>query len=269
VATARKNNNNKMKTRILALMLFLGLTNIHAADNKVYIDQVGDRSTITITQDGSSNTVKGVGIAQDQNAKIYGDDTMVAITQTGVNNFLTLGVNGGALGSTNVINYSVTGNNATSLINCNNAETGKCNRNNISITQTGNNATSNVSVNGENNALTGTSSGGANNSINFNITGDGLTPNIAISGGGGNTGNITLAPSAGINATATMTIAGASNNVSINQTGGSVLGHSASLQVNGSSNTIAVTQTGTMGDNKFNLQSTGSTNSVTINQNAQ
>jgi hypothetical protein len=66
-----------------------------------------------------------------------------------------------------------------------------------------------------------------------------------------------------------MTIAGASNNVSINQTGGSVLGHSASLQVNGSSNTIAVTQTGTMGDNKFNLQSTGSTNSVTINQNAQ
>ena len=258
-----------MKTRILAVMLFLGLTNLHAADNKVYIDQVGDRSTITITQDGSSNTVKGVGIAQDQNAKIYGDDTAVTITQTGVNNFLTLGVSGAALGSTNVIGYSVTGNNGTSLIDCNNAETGKCNRNNISITQTGNNSTSNVSLNGENNVITGSSSGGANNSINFNVTGDSLHPSIAISGGGGNTGNITLAPSAGISATATMTIAGATNNVSINQTGGSVLGHSTTLAISGSGNTIAVTQTGTMGDNKFNLQSTGSTNSMTINQNAQ
>lgn len=258
-----------MKTRILAVMLFLGLTNLHAADNKVYIDQIGDRSTIIITQDGSSNTVKGVGIAQDQNAKIYGDDTAVTITQTGVNNFLTLGVNGAALGSTNVIGYSVTGNNGTGLINCNDNETGKCNRNNISITQTGNNSTSSVLLSGENNALTGSSSGGANNSINFNVTGDGLTPTIAISGGGGNTGNITLAPSAGINATASMTITGATNNVSISQTGGSVLGHSATLAISGSGNTIAVTQTGTMGDNKFNLQSTGSTNSMTINQNAQ
>ena len=258
-----------MKTRIIALMLLLGLTNIHAADNKVYIDQVGDRSTIIITQDGSSNTVKGVGIAQDQNAKIYGDDTAVTITQTGVNNFLTLGVSGGALGSTNVINYSVTGNNGISLIDCNNNETGKCNRNNISITQVGNNANSNVSVNGENNVITGTSSGGANNALNFNITGDGLHPSIGITGGGGNTGSITLAPSTGINATATMTIAGATNNVSINQTGGAVLGHSATLAISGSGNTVAVTQTGTMGDNKFSLQSSGSTNSFTVNQNAQ
>ena len=51
-----------MKTKFLAAILLLGIANyIQAADNKVYIDQIGDRSTIAITQDGTSNTVKGVG----------------------------------------------------------------------------------------------------------------------------------------------------------------------------------------------------------------
>ena len=65
-----------MKIKFLAAALVLGIANYtQAADNKVYIDQIGDRSTIAITQDGTSNTVKGVGIAQDTNAKLYGDDT--------------------------------------------------------------------------------------------------------------------------------------------------------------------------------------------------
>ena len=259
-----------MKTKFLAALLMLGITNyIQAADNKVYIDQVGDRSTLAITQDGTGNTVKGVGIAQDQNAKVHGDDTMVTITQTGINNMLTLGVNGGALGSTNLITYSQTGNSAAVTINCNDADTGKCNQNNISLTQSGNNSTSLISVNGQNNVVTGSSAGGNNNSINFNITGDALHPSIAITGGGGNNGSITMAPTAGIAGTATMTIAGATNNVSISQTGGSTLGHSATLTVSGSGNTLAVTQTGVAGDNKFNLQSSGSTNNFTINQTAQ
>jgi len=258
-----------MKTKFLAAMILLGIANyIQAADNKVYIDQVGDRSTIAITQDGTSNTVKGVGIAQDTNAKIYGDDTAVTINQTGVNNMLTMGVNGGALGSTNILNYSVQGNNGISTINCNNADTGKCNQNNIGITQVGNNSTSNITVNGENNVVTGSSTGGNNNSITVNITGDGLQPAIAITGGGNNA-TINMTPTAGVNSTGTMTITGSSNTVSINQTGGAVLGHSATLTVGGSGNTIAVTQTGTAGDNLFSLQSTGSTNNFTITQTAQ
>jgi hypothetical protein len=259
-----------MKTKFLAAMLLLGIANyIQAADNKVYIDQIGDRSTIAITQDGSGNTVKGVGIAQDANAKIYGDDTAVTITQTGASNTLTMGINGGALGSNNIVGYSVTGNMATANINCNDADTGKCNANNIGITQVGNNSLATVSVNGENNVVTGNTSGGNNNQLQFNITGSGLNPSIAITGGGGNSGSITMAPTAGIAGTATMTIAGASNNVSITQTGGSTLGHSSALTVTGSGNTIAVTQTGVAGDNKFTLQSSGSTNAITVNQNAQ
>jgi hypothetical protein len=259
-----------MKTKIVVMMALLTLASVAiSGDNKVYLDQIGDRSTITITQDGSSNTVKGIGIAQDANAKIYGDDTAVTITQTGINNRLTLGINGGSLGSTNVFSYSVSGNNGIALINCNDAETGKCNRNNIGITQVGNNSQANVSISGENNVVTGNSAGGNNNAMNFNIIGDGLHPSIGITGGGGNTGNITLAPSVGINATATMVIAGANNNVSINQTGGAVLGHSATLAVTGSGNTLSVTQSGTAGDNTFNLQSSGSTNSFTITQTAQ
>ena len=258
-----------MKTKFLAAMILLGIANyIQAADNKVYIDQIGDRSTIAITQDGSSNTVKGIGIAQDANAKLYGDDTAVTITQTGVNNMLTICVNGGALGSTNVVNYSITGQNGTAFIDCNNADTGKCNRNNIGITQVGNNSSSNVTVNGENNVVTGNSSGGNNNSMTFNIVGDGLHPSIGITGAG-NSGTINMAPTAGINSTGTMTITGSSNTVSINQTGGAVLGHSATLAISGSGNTVAVTQSGTTGDNLFSLQSSGSTNSFTIHQTAQ
>lgn len=258
-----------MKTKFLAAMILLGIANyIQAADNKVYIDQIGDRSTITITQDGSSNLVKGVGTAQDANAKIYGDDTALTVMQSGSGNQLVMGIAGGALGSNNVVAYSVTGNMGNATIDCNNAETGKCNANNIGITQVGNNSLSTVSVNGQNNVVTGNTSGGNNNQLNFNITGDGLNPSIAITGAG-NSGSITMTPTAGINATATMTITGASNNVSITQTGGAVLGHTANLGVNGSGNTIAVVQSGTSGDNLFNLTSTGSTNSITVNQNAQ
>lgn len=258
-----------MKTKFLAAVFLLGIaSSIQAADNKVYIDQVGDRSTIAITQDGTSNTVKGIGITQDANAKIYGDDSAVTITQTGVNNQLTLGVNGGALGATNVVGYSTTGNNSTALIDCNNGDTAKCNANNIGITQVGNNSITAVIVKGENNVVTGNSTGGNNNSINFNIVGDGLHPSIAITGGG-NTATINMAPTAGINSTGTMVIAGSSNSVSIDQTGGAVLGHSTSLAITGSGNTIAVTQSGTAGDNLFSLQSSGSTNSFIIHQNAQ
>ena len=32
----------------------------YAADNSIYIDQAGDNSTITITQDGAGNTVRGL-----------------------------------------------------------------------------------------------------------------------------------------------------------------------------------------------------------------
>jgi hypothetical protein len=258
-----------MKIKFLAAVLMLGITNyIQAGDNKVYIDQVGDRSTIAITQDGSSNLVKGVGTAQDTNAKIHGDDAAVTITQTGAANQLVLGVNGGALGSNNIVSYTVTGNLGNATIDCNNADTGKCNANNIGITQVGNNSLATVTVNGENNVVTGTTTGGNNNQLYFNITGDGLHPSIAITGGG-NSGSITMAPTAGINATATMTITGSSNNVNINQTGGAVLGHTAQLGISGSGNTITVVQTGTAGDNLFNLTSSGSSNSITVNQNTQ
>ena len=41
-------------------MLALSMTFVMAADNSIYIDQAGDNSTISVTQDGAGNTVRGI-----------------------------------------------------------------------------------------------------------------------------------------------------------------------------------------------------------------
>jgi hypothetical protein len=121
-------------------MLIMGMAS--AADNSIYIDQTGDNAVIAVTQDGTGNIVRGiqgVGSSSTTPAKIYGDGNNVAVTQTGSSNILSLGINRGTgTGTTgNVVNYSVTGNSATGIINMNNANLGTAASNSVGITQTG------------------------------------------------------------------------------------------------------------------------------------
>ena len=110
-----------------AAMLVTGV--VLAADNSIYIDQTGDNATISVTQDGTSNVVRGVqgvGSSNTTPAKIYGDGNQVTVSQVGAANTLNLGVvRGSGTGTAgNTVNYSVTGNNSTGTLNLNNSGQG-------------------------------------------------------------------------------------------------------------------------------------------------
>ena len=49
-----------LSRKLLTVMLLSISTISLATDNSIYIDQAGDNSTITMTQDGAGNRVKGI-----------------------------------------------------------------------------------------------------------------------------------------------------------------------------------------------------------------
>ena len=65
----------------ISLFILLALS-AFAADNKVYLDQTGNNSTITITQTGAGNSVG----TQAVNAKITGNSNALTISQIGNTN---------------------------------------------------------------------------------------------------------------------------------------------------------------------------------------
>jgi hypothetical protein len=256
----------KLFTSILMVLSF----GVFAADNSIYIDQMGDSSTVTIIQDGAGNTVRGlqgVGTSNATPAKIYGDGTLVSVSQIGSGSILNLAmvstIASGAGGGTSVI-YSVTGNNATATINSNGDGQGISASNTIGVNQTGNNASANVNVLGTLNNLSVTTAGGSNNSVTATQNGDNNNTTISNTGGGGNT---TTTDQQGNNNMISLTTVGASNTTNIAQTGGSVSGHQATVEIIGSGNNTGITQAGTSGDSIVNLKSVGSTNTITINTN--
>ena len=286
----------------LAAMPMLGYT----ADNSIYIDQSGSNSTISITQDGYGNVVKGIASGNTTPATIYGINNAVTVNQVGLNNTLSLGVQTTTGGSTVLpdgstvsvptINYTVTGNNATAVINSNNTNAGSSKSNYINIDQTGDNANVNLNLLGNNNAFNTVTSGGNNNSVVATIKGNNNIDNVILTGtsnsvtidqgtslvasnnntiglkasGVSNTFGITqTGGTAGngitIGGYATDTLSGSSNTVTVNQSGGN--DNTLVLGVTGSSNTIGVTQTATAGNNVANLKVNGSSSTITVNQN--
>jgi hypothetical protein len=79
-------------SKLLTMLLSAIITSAYAVDNSIYIDQLGDNATVTITQDGAGNRVKGIVSGNAGNtsdpAKIYGDGINVTVNQTGAGNSL-------------------------------------------------------------------------------------------------------------------------------------------------------------------------------------
>lgn len=257
--------------KILALLL-IGFTSISfAADNSIYIDQSGDSATVNITQDGAGNVVRGIqgiGASNTTPSTIYGDNNQVTINQVGSSNTLSLGIRTTTgSGMTNpTVNYSVTGNNATAVINSNNAGTGVSESNYISVTQSGNTANANINVLGSGNSLTAVTAGGANNSLIATVNANSTLTTISQTGGGGNATTLNLTGDKG---TVDITTVGASNVTDITQSGGSTNGHSVKLDYTGSGNTTSITQSGTSADSIVNIKSVGSSNTFTVNSNTR
>jgi hypothetical protein len=250
----------------IALSLCVGLS--FAGDNKVYVDQIGDNSNITVTQDGAGNTMKGLGVASDQKSLIKGDNTNVTVTQQGSGNSLILGLNAGNTGSTNTLLYQLIGSNANATINCNNAGQGDCDINNISIKQSGDGAVTDLVMNATGSLIDITQAGGNNQMFNSTIVGTSTNSTVSMTGGSANEMTLIVgATTIATNATSSITTVGALNKVTLTQDGGGPLGHNTTIAVTGSSNTYNVTQSGTSGDSIVNLKTTGSGNTFVVNSN--
>lgn len=256
---------------IITMLAFAMMLGVYAADNSIYIDQSGSGATINVTQDGYGNVVRGTGLGDSTTSAIlYGDNNQITVNQIGISNTLKIGVNtttgGGSANPT--VNYSVTGNNATAVIDSNSSGQGTSESNNISVTQNGNTANLIVTVLGSNNLLSATTAGGANNSIVSVINGNNNTQNISMVGGGDNSATLSQSSngnSIGIDAS------GASNLFNVMQAGGvagntvSIGGYAPGSSMVGNSNIVAISQQGGS-DNTVNLGMTGNNNNVNIGQ---
>jgi hypothetical protein len=248
---------------VLAVMPLLG----YAADNSIYIDQAGDNSTITITQDGAGNTIRGLagaGTGITTPAKIWGSNNIVTIDQIGSGNMLKFGIvttTGGSGDPT--IRYRVLGNNADASIKSMNPGFASDSPY-INVEQTGNYAFLSIDQTGSgpNNSITAVTDGGSNNSLTFTQSSD-VTSTITVNqtGGGGNTS--TINQSGGLNM-ASLTTLGASNTTTIAQSGD----NQATINITGSSNNTNVVQSNvTAGNNIINYVGVGSGNTTSITQN--
>lgn len=218
----------------------------YAADNSIYLDQAGDNSTVTLTQDGSGNKVKGIinGAPGNTNdpAVLNGNNQTVTVNQVGQNNVLSLGLQTTVSNGIGInLNYSAINGGNVAIINSNNDGTGTSAGNVVSFTHSGGGAITNLDLLGTENTLTVVTSGGANNkftgTINANNTN--VTVNQTLGGGNETTLNLT-----GNNGQVSLTTAGALNITNITQSGGGANGVNAVIDIAGSSNSTTVTQAG-------------------------
>jgi hypothetical protein len=194
----------KLKT-IAFVFAMLGVSFGYA--NDVYVEQVGDASTITINQEGTGNRV---GTALDS-VYIGSGSNEVAIDQIGSGNELDMVVNGSA---TNVTVNTV-GSGNKQIINCGTTSSAGCSGS--TITQT---------VTGDDNIITQNLGSGANHTSNITVTGD--------------TNIITNTSTNTATTVNNITVAGDQNNVSLTQSG--MLPKNVTVNSTGSLNTISITQ---------------------------
>jgi hypothetical protein len=195
----------KIKKLITSLLCVTVSTFVYA--NEIYIEQVGDSSTISITQDGTSNRI-GDSLSP---TFIGGGSNTVTIQQIGSTNQLDAVVNGSA--ASLVIDTTGSGNIQT--VNCGTTTSAGCSSSVIkqivtgddnTITQNlgaGANHNSEITVIGSTNTITHTSTNTGAASAIVNATGDSNTIGVTQSG--------TTAKSVTVNSTGNL------NNITINQ----------------------------------------------------
>jgi hypothetical protein len=195
---------NKIKT--MALLLFMFASQAYA-QNEVYMDQVGDSSTITITQTGQDNKI-GTTLTP---VFIGGGSNTVTIDQIGDTNKLEFIVNGAA---TNMA-ISVVGNNNNQTITCGTLVNASCSGSTI-----------NQTILGDSNNTTVNLGAGANHTSIMNITGD--------------SNHVTHTSTSTGTTSANITISGNSNTIGVTQSG--TLTNSVVLSSTGNNSTVNITQ---------------------------
>ena len=182
-----------------------------ASANDVYIEQVGDGATVTITQDGSSNRIGDNGTP----SIIKGDANIVTIDQIGSSNTLDMVINGAAVTAIVTTN----GSNNTQVINCGTANSATCGSSYIK-----------QQVDGDNNTVTQNLVAAATQHSEILITGDYNTVTHTTSGSGAHSGIITV----------TGGVALSGNTISLTQ--GGTNAQQATITSTGNGNAITVNQ---------------------------
>lgn len=243
----------------------------HAADNTIYIDQSGDNSTITMTQDGSGNKVKGIlsngnaGNTTDPSVLI-GNNQTITINQVGQNNVLSMGIQTtiGANGKGIDLNYSAINGGNIAIINSNNSGSGTSAGNVAAFTHSGGGAITTLDLLGSDNQLSVTTAGGANNKFTGTINANDTNVTVNQTGGAGNETTLNLTGNKGqIN----ITTVGATNLTNITQSASGTTGAQVILDITGSGNSTTVTQSGLFdhyANIKLNAGSDG--NTITLSQ---
>jgi hypothetical protein len=265
----RMKGGGGLSRKLLTVMLLSVSAISWATDNSVYIDQAGDNSTITMTQDGAGNRVKGIltngtAGANTDPAKLVGNNQTVTVNQAGPNNVLTLGANStvGTNGKGIDINYQVDVGGNIGFINSNNNGQGVSAGSLIDIIQLGGNAIATISMLGNTNSLTVRSSGGGGNSIDAIIDADNVTAVVDQTLGGSNDTTLNLTGNKG---TVNITSTGAANITNVTQSGGGTNGNDVKIVLDGQGNQTTVSQAG-VNDNVVDYKVLGSNNIASIVQ---
>jgi hypothetical protein len=191
----------------LAIAFIMAMLSTHSFANDIYIEQVGDSSTISITQDGTGNKV-GDSITP---IFIGGGSNLVTINQVGSGNELSMVVNGAAA----AVTLNTTGSNNTQDVQCGTTSSSTCSGS--IITQT---------INGDDNTVTQNLGSGANHESKIEVTG----------------GSNIIAHTSTNSGTsfADIAVAGDTNNINVTQSG--MTAKSVTVNSTGSLNNITITQ---------------------------
>jgi len=211
-----------LSRKLLASLMMAGMLSSGAWANDVYVEQIGDNSTVSITQTGAGNLVNGnvdgTGNTDDA-ALIRGDLNDVTINQIGASNTISMIINNESNGTGSTVVISADGSNNNQTIGCGTALSSDCNASIIRSEITGNNnntvqtlsggvVQSKIAINGNYNNVTHTASGVGQHSGEITVSGSGVS---------GAANAVTLTQSGAMTKNAVITSNGSNNNVIVVQ----------------------------------------------------
>ena len=250
-----------MKRSIMTIVAIFWATSGLA--NEIYIDQVGDDLSLSITQTGSGNEVGD----STTDFTLAGDNMTFTITQTGDNNTIDAIIKGATYTGT----WAFTGDNNSVDLLCSSTATGDCDTVTVNIT-VGANTTGGADGNVFQVYLGETTGADVDNMVAaFTVDGDGNVIDVA-SGSADSDITITI-DNTSTASTATRTDAVTSlsttaggNYVDIDQTEGGVSGHSITLDITGGGGYFDIDQAG-LNDSTIDATFDGDDANVSISQN--
>ena len=218
-----------MKKLWAALFMVL-LSNIASAtDSKIYIDQLGDALTLSITQqNGALNQVN----SSTTPAIINGDNNDITIMQDGAVNTLNFELNG----NNNTVDLKQEGSTNTMEFKCNAGNTDACASVNAKFYNIGDNNTTDITIKK------------SNVTIDATVTGDSNQTTLLMNSASG---------------TLTLNITGDTNTTSFTQTGAPVIPHTATITHTGNGGNFTYSQSGSI-NKVMNVTTNGNNLTATI-----